>query len=139
MRLIYRLVSWSASVAVSGPNTNAAAPILYHPSATQAQAYATAAGSLAAAAPGAAPSRVRALWSNQATDRLRFGVAQGAAANAGAGRTGTGRRLGFSAHAGFAAHANIEFFGIWISSADQAPEDVAFDALASKYYPTIVL
>lgn len=139
MRLIYRLVSWSASTAITGPNTNAASPIFYHPTAVAAQAYATTTGSLATAAVGANPSRVRSLWSNQATDRCRFGANVGTAVNAGSGRTGAGRRLGFSAHAGFVARANMEFFGIWISSADQAAQDAAFDALAQKYYPTLVV
>lgn len=139
MRLIYRLVSF-AVVAITGPDTNAVSPILYHrTSGTVVEAYATGAGSAALGGVTAVPVRVRSLWSNQATDRCRFGANVGSALNAGAGRAGTGRRLGFSAHAGFVARANFELFGIWISSADQTPEDTNFDARSRQYYPTLVV
>ncbi len=140
MRFVHRLVAYGAGVvAITGPNTNAASPIFYHSGPTSVQSYATAGGSVAAASAGAPLIRSRSLWSNQATDRCRFGANIGTAANAGSGRTGVGRRLGFSANAGFVQYANMEFFGIWISSADQSSEDAAFDTLARQYYPTVAI
>lgn len=137
MRIIYRLVTFAAATPISGPNTNSASPFFYHSGVASVQAFATAGGSVALAGTTAVPVRARALFSNQATDTCRFGANVGTAVNAGSGRTGTGRQLGFSAAGGFVQFANMEIFGIWISSADQSSTDTAFDAAALAYYPTL--
>ncbi len=144
VRLIAKTLAFTttAAGAIVGPNSNGRNVTIYQAAPTQQQSYASAAGSTVTAIPGSALVRIRSLFSNQATDTMRYGSASGSAVSAGATRTGTGRRIASSGNTtdGWTGFLNCEVFGVFYAPADlTAPQDAAFDALAAQYYPAVVV
>lgn len=136
-RFVFRNVSYTTSTAIFGPNTAAAAPIIYQVGTSpNMRQFNNGDGALTnGGAVVGSWVRGRSWFNNAGTDYLRLGAVNSTGIATGAGRTGTGMRIGFSANGGFVLFANIEVLAMVVLNAEpSAVQDAAFDAAVTALY-----